>query len=112
MGWIFCRIYRKKKDYAEAKVVELIDPSPDRVQAPCPYSGYCGGCQWQHLNYETQLSYKKAQVKDSLVRTGGLDAVLVRDVLPAEKTFAYRNKMEFSFSDRRWFLPQQMNLSD
>jgi 23S rRNA (uracil1939-C5)-methyltransferase len=103
------RIYRKKKDYAEAKVVELIDPSPDRVQAPCPYSGYCGGCQWQHLNYETQLSYKKAQVKDSLVRTGGLDAVLVRDVLPAEKIFAYRNKMEFSFSDRRWFLTQQTN---
>jgi 23S rRNA (uracil1939-C5)-methyltransferase len=103
------RIYRKKRDYAEAKVVELIDPSPDRVQAPCPYSGYCGGCQWQHLNYETQLSHKKAQVKDSLVRTGGLDAVPVRDVLPAEKTFAYRNKMEFSFSDRRWFLPQQMN---
>lgn len=103
------RIYKKKKDYAEASVVELIVSSPDRVQAPCPYSGYCGGCQWQHLNYKRQLSYKKSHVRESLSRIGGLDRLPVRDVLPAEKTFAYRNKMEFSFSDRRWFLPHQMD---
>jgi len=103
------RIYKTKKDYAEASVVEVIDPSPDRVQAPCPYSGYCGGCQWQHLDYKKQLLYKKSHVKESLSRIGGLDRVSVHDVLPAEKTFAYRNKMEFSFSDRRWFLPHQMD---
>jgi 23S rRNA (uracil1939-C5)-methyltransferase len=102
------RIYRKKKGYAEASLVELIEPSPDRVQAPCLYSGYCGGCQWQHIRYEAQLSFKQEQVKESLKTIGGLKNFVVHNVLPSENTFAYRNKMEFSFSDRRWFLPHEL----
>ena len=58
------RVYKKKKAYAEASLVELITPSPDRVRAPCPYNGYCGGCQWQHIQYAAQLSYKKEQVEE------------------------------------------------
>lgn len=108
---ISARIYKKKKDYAEASIRELITPSQDRVQAPCPYSHYCGGCQWQHMSYERQLYYKKEQVKESMEHIGGLKNVTVNDTISSENTFAYRNKMEFSFSDRRWFLPYQLGTS-
>ncbi|SPD72359.1 putative enzyme [uncultured Desulfobacterium sp.] len=106
------RIYKKKKDYAEARLVELIGPSPDRVEAPCPYSGHCGGCQWQHVRYESQLGYKKQHVEESMSHIGALEGVLVRDVLPSDRIFSYRNKMEFSFSDRRWLLPDEFDGSD
>ncbi|MBW1901338.1 MAG: 23S rRNA (uracil(1939)-C(5))-methyltransferase RlmD [Deltaproteobacteria bacterium] len=103
------QVFKKKKDYAEARMIELIEPSPDRVQAPCPYSGYCGGCQWQSVRYERQLDYKKEHIEESMKHIGALKDVVVRDVVPSENKFAYRNKMEFSFSDRRWFLPQEMD---
>ena len=106
---VTAQVIKKKRDYAEARMITLLDPSPDRVQAPCPYSGFCGGCQWQHVAYERQLSYKKDHVKDALSRIGNLSHVLVHDVIPSEKQFAYRNKMEFSFSDRRWFLPDEFD---
>jgi len=103
------RVYKKKKAYGEASLVELITPSPERVQAPCPYSGYCGGCQWQHIQYAAQLSYKKEQVEEAVEHIGGIKDVKVRNVLPSEEVFGYRNKMEFSFSDRRWFLPHELD---
>ena len=102
-------IYRKKKGYAEAGITELTVPSPDRVIAPCPYSGYCGGCQWQHVGYERQLTYKKGLVNESMEHLGDLKDVKVRSVVPSENIFGYRNKMEFSFSDRRWFLPHELD---
>ena len=106
---INARIYKKKKDYAEAGIAELLTPSPDRINAPCPYSGYCGGCQMQHVRYERQLEYKKGHISESLEHIGGLKDVLVHDVIPSPNIFAYRNKMEFSFSDRRWYLPNELN---
>jgi len=106
---ITARIYRKKRDYAEAGMVELLSPSPDRVAAPCPYFGYCGGCQWQHVAYERQLAYKRAHVLETVEHIGGLKQVTVHPAIPSEKRFAYRNKMEFTFSDRRWYLPDQLD---
>ncbi|MCP4666070.1 MAG: class I SAM-dependent RNA methyltransferase, partial [Deltaproteobacteria bacterium] len=105
---ILAQVVKKKKDHAEAGIAEVMTPSPDRIEPPCPYSHYCGGCQWQHVRYETQLIYKKKEVQEALKHIGGLDNVIVHDTLPSDKQFAYRNKMEFSFSDRRWFLPQEM----
>lgn len=102
---IRARIYKKRKDYAEAEITELLTASPDRVKAPCPYSGYCGGCQWQHVAYERQLYYKRIMVREPIEHIGGLKNAVVHEVLPSDEIFAYRNKMEFSFSDRRWFLP-------
>jgi len=107
---ISARIFKKKRDYAEAGMVELLSASPERVAAPCPYFGYCGGCQWQHVAYEMQLSYKREHVLESLDHIGGLKQVMVHPVVPSEKTFAYRNKMEFTFSDRRWYLPDQLDM--
>jgi 23S rRNA (uracil1939-C5)-methyltransferase len=106
---VSARIYKKKRDYAEAGMVELLSPSPDRVAAPCPYFGYCGGCQWQQVAYERQLAYKREHVVESLDHIGGLKQVTVHPAIPSEKIFAYRNKMEFTFSDRRWYLPDQLD---
>lgn len=106
---VTARIFKKRKAYAEAEIDELVDPSPDRIEAPCPYSGYCGGCQWQHVVYERQLEYKREHIEESMARIGSLKDVPILDVVPSEKRFAYRNKMEFSFSDRRWFLPNELH---
>ena len=104
---IMARVVKKRKDYAEAIMTKLLEPSSDRIQAPCPYSGYCGGCQWQHLRYDRQLAYKKEHIKECMARIGSLPEVLVHDTIPSEKRYGYRNKMEFSFSDRRWLLPHE-----
>ena len=107
-----CRIVKKKKAYAEAFLVELLTPSPHRIEPPCPYAGYCGGCQWQHVAYEMQLAFKRELVVEPLEHIGGLKNPPVHQVLPSEKIFGYRNKMEFSFSDRRWYLPDEMHMRE
>ncbi len=104
------KIVKKRKSYAEARLVELLSASPFRVDPPCPYFGFCGGCKWQHLRYEQQLEYKRQHVTDSLERIAGLFQVPVHPVLPSSRLYGYRNKMEFSCSDRRWLLPQEMGL--
>ena len=109
---ILARIFKKKKDYAEAALVELLDASPDRIETACPYAGYCGGCQWQHVAYEKQLDFKREHIKEPLERIAGLKDVMVRPLLPSENIFGYRNKMEFSFSDRRWYLPRELHLKE
>ena len=103
------RIFKKKKNYAEARVVELIESSPFRVNAPCEYSGFCGGCKWQFLNYDQQLIYKRKHVLDSLEHIGLIKDVDVHATIPSEIIFGYRNKMEFSCADRRWLLPEELN---
>jgi 23S rRNA (uracil1939-C5)-methyltransferase len=102
---VLARIIKKKKDYAEADLIEILDPSLDRVKASCPYNGFCGGCNYQHLDYSRQLRFKKDHVRDSMQRIGSVPDVLIHDVIPSDKIFGYRNKMEFSFSDRRWLMP-------
>ncbi len=109
---VAARIVRKRKKYAEARVLHLVSPSPDRIPAPCPYSGYCGGCKWQFLRYDRQLDYKRRHVAESLRHIGGLEDVSVHPTLPADPIFGYRNKMEFSCADRRWLLPAEMHRED
>ncbi len=102
------RIIRKKKNFAEARVLSLLAASPDRIQAPCPYSGYCGGCKWQFLDYGKQLEYKRQHVLEAIAHIAGIQDVPVHEAIASEKTFGYRNKMEFSCSDRRWLRPEEM----
>jgi 23S rRNA (uracil1939-C5)-methyltransferase len=106
---VTARVFRKKKGYAEARILDLAASSPERVAAPCPYSDYCGGCQWQHVRYPAQLRYKTGQVAESLAHIGGLEQAVVRPAVPSPKQTAYRNKMEFSFSDRRWYPPDELH---
>ncbi|MBE9582655.1 MAG: class I SAM-dependent RNA methyltransferase, partial [Proteobacteria bacterium] len=106
------RVFRKKKNHAEARVVDLITPSPFRVEPTCRYSGFCGGCPWQFLEYEKQLLFKEEHVVESLEHIGQLRGVRVLPAIPSEKRFEYRNKMEFSFSDRRWLLPEELSRAE
>lgn len=106
---ITAKVARVKKNFAEAKVLEVIEPSHNRIIPHCPYSDYCGGCNWQFIEYEKQLEYKHAFVKDLLGHIGKVADFQTHLVLPSCQVFGYRNKMEFSFSDKRWLLPEEMN---
>lgn len=102
------RITRKKRNYAEARLEEILAPSADRVAAPCRYSGICGGCTWQFLRYEKQLEYKCQHVAESLEHIGAITGVPVHATLASPVLFGYRNKMEFTCTGRRWLLPEEM----
>ncbi|MBP5548879.1 MAG: 23S rRNA (uracil(1939)-C(5))-methyltransferase RlmD [Bacteroidales bacterium] len=93
----------KKHNYMEGYITELVKPSPDRLKPFCKHFGTCGGCKWQPLPYELQLKAKTQQVYDQLVRIGHLDVPEIPLALGSDKTSFYRNKLEFSFSNRRWF---------
>lgn len=106
------KVFKRKKNHAEARVVDLITPSPFRIEPPCPYSRFCGGCPWQFLDYEKQLVFKREHVVEALEHIGQIQGVRVHTIIPSERIFAYRNKMEFSFSDRRWLLPEEVCMAD
>lgn len=106
------KIVKKKQRYAEARVLEILKPSPQRVDPGCRFCGYCGGCRLRILDYDLQLACKHEQVADALKRIGSVTDAKVHPPIPAERTLAYRNKMEFSFSDRRWLLPEEMEDPD
>jgi 23S rRNA (uracil1939-C5)-methyltransferase len=106
---VSARIVKKKKNYAEARIVELLEPSPFRTEPKCAYSGYCGGCKWQFLRYDKQLEYKRQHVAESLEHIALIKGVPVHPAIPSEQIFGYRNKMEFSCSDKKWLMPQEMN---
>jgi 23S rRNA (uracil1939-C5)-methyltransferase len=103
------RIIKRKPNYAEAQILEIIKASPMRKDAPCPYFGWCGGCNWQNLDYQDQLQIKKDHVMESLMHMSDLKDVQVHNTLPSPRIWGYRNKMEFSFSDRRWLLPVELD---
>ena len=105
---VVARIKRKKKSYAEAVLVEVLDPSPLRVQPRCRYFGTCGGCKWQHVDYEAQLEAKRQSVRDALVHTGGFGDIEVQATQGAKEIFHYRNKMEYSFSASRWLTTEEI----
>ena len=106
---VLIRITRKKKNYAEARVMELLKPSPDRNRPPCLYSGFCGGCKWQFLEYAVQLKYKRQHVQESLGHIAQIRDARVHATIPSPQIFGYRNKMEFTCTDRRWLTPEEMN---
>jgi 23S rRNA (uracil1939-C5)-methyltransferase len=92
------RVTRVKRSHAEAETVELLEPGPSRVEAPCPYFGVCGGCRFQDLAYEVQCESKAAQVKDALIRIAGISEPPLEPIIPAEEIYGYRNKLEYSFA--------------
>jgi 23S rRNA (uracil1939-C5)-methyltransferase len=102
------QLRRKKRSYAEAKIEEIIEASNDRTDAKCSYFGTCGGCKQQDLQYPIQTKYKEEQVRDLFERLGGFENFDMQPIVPSEKTFFYRNKMEFSFSDKRWLTKEEI----
>ncbi len=90
------RLVQARSRFGRGVIDAVEQPSPQRVEAPCPYFGRCGGCRLQHMAYPAQLAYKAKQVADALQRLGGLTGIEVRPIIGAEETFGYRNKMEFT----------------
>src|SRR5881409_3029761 len=90
------RVTKVKRSHAEALAVEVLEPGPQRVDAPCAHYPACGGCRFQDLAYDAQVAAKEAQVADSLRRIGGLAEPPLEPIVPAESRFHYRNKLEYS----------------
>ena len=110
--FVSARVVRKKKNHAVARIDTIIKPSAFRVPAPCRYSGYCGGCKWQFFAYEKQLEYKRRHIIDAIERIGLIADIRVNPTISSERVYGYRNKMEFSCSDKRWLLPEEFDRAD
>ena len=106
------RVTKKKKRYMEGVAMTVTMPSPDRITPPCEHFGVCGGCRWQHLPYDRQLFYKQKQVKDNLTRIGHTAIPEIEPITGSEKTYGYRNKLEFTFSERRWLMREELESQD
>lgn len=102
------QVTKKRRRFMEGRVTKFHKYSEDRVEALCEHFGTCGGCKWQILPYEKQLYYKQKQVEDQLVRIGKIDIPEISPILGSEKTEFYRNKMEFTFSNKRWLTEEEV----
>lgn len=102
------QVTRQKNAYMEGRAVRIVEASPLRVAPVCPHFGVCGGCKWQVLRYDEQLRAKGRQVVDQLVRIGKIAIGEVLPILPSEQTLAYRNKLEFGFSDKGWLTDEEV----
>ena len=96
------QITRKKHSFMEGRVVRLVRPSAKRCEARCKHFGVCGGCKWQILPYEEQLKYKQQQIIDNLTRIGKIALPETSPILGSKHIYEYRNKLEFTFADRKW----------
>lgn len=105
------QLTRIKSTFLEAKVTRITQFSPNRTPPFCIHFGLCGGCSWQHIPYETQLQYKQKQVVDNLERLGGLALPGVNRIFPSAKTRYYRNRLDYTFSDRGWLTREELATS-
>lgn len=106
------QITKKRKSYLEGRVTNFHDYSKERTEPKCSHFGLCGGCKWQHVKYENQLLNKQKQVTDSFERIAKVD---VNDTLPiigGDNQYFYRNKLEYTFSDRRWLTDEDVSKED
>jgi len=95
-------LFRKKKNFAEGRMTALKQPSEHRTDPFCAHFGTCGGCKWQHMAYPAQLLFKQQAVDNALKRLGNIDTSPMEPILPSARTEYYRNKLEFTFSNKRW----------
>ena len=96
------QVTRKRSSFMEARVINFIKKSDVRTEPFCEHFGVCGGCKWQHLPYSEQIRYKQKEVENNLRRIGKVKLPDITPIIGSEKTFFYRNKLEFTFSNRRW----------
>jgi 23S rRNA (uracil1939-C5)-methyltransferase len=99
---VVAKLSKIKKSFAEAKLVRVERPSPLRVEPRCKYFGVCGGCKWQHVDYQAQLRFKQQQVVDAFERIGGFSNIQVSSIIGADEIYFYRAKMEYSFAEKQW----------
>jgi len=106
------KVFRKKKSFLEAEVTHILKASEERGQPVCEHFGLCGGCKWQHMTYQAQLNYKQQQVVDALTRIGHLEVEQYLPILGNHQPYYYRNKLEFTASDRRWLTAEEIGKID
>ena len=102
-------LVKNKKDWAEGRVIEIKEYSKERVNPFCRHFGICGGCKWQMLPYEKQLTYKQKEVEQNLKRIGKIDLPDMLPIVGGSDTIHYRNKIEFTFSNKRYLLPEEID---
>ena len=95
-------VFKRRKKFWEAKIEKIIKKSRYRIKPKCSHFGTCGGCKWQNMHYEAQLEFKQNQVLDNFSKIGGVTIEKFNDILGSDKIYNYRNKMEFTFSNKRW----------
>lgn len=105
-------LLRRKKKFYEGKIQNLVKPSEDRTEPFCEHFGVCGGCKWQHLTYDAQLQFKQKSVSDALQRLGKVDVSDMEPILGSAESRYYRNKLEYTFSDKRWLTDGDMRLAE
>ncbi len=103
------RVTRKQRNFMEGTITNTITPSPLAIKPFCEHFGVCGGCKWQNLPYEEQLKYKQQQVVEQLERIGKLKDLPLQPILGSPKTTAYRNKLEYTFSNKRWITQEEVD---
>ena len=96
------QLYKERKDYAEGRVVEVLENSPVYMEPRCSHFTMCGGCSLQNMRYTEQLAYKRQWIAEALQRIAGIDDITIQETIPSPDLYFYRNKMEFSFSDKIW----------
>ncbi len=106
------RVIRKRKKYLEGIVIRFHEYSAERIKPECDYFGVCGGCKWQHLPYDRQLYYKEKQVRDNLTRIGKITLPEIKPIIGSSEIFRYRNKLEYTFSDKRWRMSEEIASGD
>ena len=103
------QVHKKRKAYYEGKAVDIHRFSPLRTQPACKYFGICGGCKLQHIKYEEQIKFKQKEVENNLIRLGKISLPReISPIMPSPEIYNYRNKMEFSFSAKRWLTPGEI----
>jgi 23S rRNA (uracil1939-C5)-methyltransferase len=106
------RIFKTKSNFKEGRAVAVHSFSPLRQMPACQHFGTCGGCKWQHVQYETQLDFKTRQVTDSLERIGKVSHPGIRPIIGSSRQYEYRNKLEFTYSANRWYTDQEIASGD
>jgi 23S rRNA (uracil1939-C5)-methyltransferase len=103
------KVIKKRKKYLEGRVLKIHEYSADRIEPRCGHFGVCGGCKWQHLPYNLQLKYKEKQVRDNLSRIGKIEFPEVFPIISSSEEYLYRNKLEYTFSDKRWLTKEEIS---
>lgn len=103
------QVVKKKKSFLEGKIIRIVTPSESRGEAMCSHFTVCGGCKWQHVPYHIQLETKDQVVRDAMQRLGKVPIGEYLPILGSEETERYRNKLEFTFSHKRWLLPGEIS---
>ncbi len=102
-------VYKRTRKLAEANLVNIKTPSPERVTPHCEHFSVCGGCSLQHISYEAQLKFKQKQVEDALTRLGKIQLPPIMQIIPSKQTTFYRNRLEYTFSNKRWLTKEELS---